>query len=909
MPVFLFSDIEGSTARWEANPAAMQRALNRHDALLGTVMTESRGRVFKTMGDAFCVAFDSAEDAVHAAIAAQRSLLSQDWSEVDGLRVRMALHSGEVEERDGDYFGPPVNRVARLLATAHGGQVVLSGTVADAAEKHLPQDASLRALGTFHLKDLERPERIFQLVASGLPVQFKPLRTLDAIPNNLPIQSTAFIGRDDDVLSVRKLLADSSLVTISGTGGVGKTRIALQCAADAIDRMPDGAWFVNLAPLADPQLVPGTILTALEAPGDGDDAIETLVGYLRSRELLIVLDNCEHLIDAAARVVSAIRERCPRISILATSREVLHLPGEAVYRLPPLGTIDSVLLFVQRAQAAAPAFTATSENQPLIDRICAHLDGIPLAIELAAARVRAISIEELLRRLSERFRILTGGVRTALPRQQTLRAMIDWSYELLTDDEKALFRRVAVFRGSFTLEAASTVCSDDVLDEWTILDLLSSLVDKSLVVADVDQAQQRYHLLETIQDYAWSKLQSEGASHSRYHLLETIREFASEKLAEAGEAEQLQICHAQYFAQRAALAYCEFDMNPPEDWLARLIPDLDNFRAALRWTLQEGRDLPLGAELAGNAAAIFLRLALLSEGVTWCTLAKEASAALAADAAGRLEYVLSMLYTNQQAQHLALPCALRAVSLYRATAEERALTRALSQAAQLYAGAGLFAEAQPYAEEALRRARDLSDARLLANALRRCAFSLPPDEIEQARAQFREALKALDSLHDAQEGCLVRQWWAEAEAAAGIYRNAIDLSIEALSCADQDTSMYLCSNLALYSFTIGDLDGAAPYARDALRLSLASHHDLIAALAMAFCCVEVSKENPEEAARLYGYADARMRAMNWGRNAADDVAFEHITEHLRSRLKDDSFARLLAEGATLSETDALALTS
>ncbi len=910
MPVFLFSDIEGSTARWEAKPAMMQQAVNRHDELLRSAMNANNGRVFKTVGDAFCVTFDSPEDALRAALEAQRSLLAEDWSAVDGLRVRMALHAGEAEARAGDFFGPPLNRVARILGTAHGGQVVASGTLADAAGNSLPPGISLRALGTFHLKDLERPERIYQLVAPDLPTHFKPLRTLDAIPNNLPTQSTAFIGREEDVVNVRRLLADSTLVTIAGTGGVGKTRIALQCAADAIDRMPDGAWFVNLAPLADAQLVPATILTALEAPAEGDDAVGTLVTYLRNRELLIVLDNCEHVIEAAARVVASIRERCPRVTILTTSRELLHLPGESVYRLPPLDRQDSVRLFVQRARSALPGFAATAENQPAIDRICGHLDGIPLAIELAAARVRAISLEELLRRLSERFRILTGGTRTALPRQQTLRAMIDWSYELLNASEKALFRRIAVFSGSFSLEAAGGVCSDESLDEWTILDLLSSLVDKSLIVADVDRAQQRYHLLESIQDYAKQKLQdTEPPGEERYTVLTAIREYAQNRLHEAGEASSLYQRHALYYARRAQTAYAQFDADPPENWLAELMPDLDNFRAALRWSLDEKRDPGLGAAIAANTAPIFLRLSLLSEGIAWCNSARERTEDLPSDTAARLEYGLSMLYTNQQAHESALPCALRAVELSRKAGDDRALTRALSQAAQLYAGRQGYAQAQPYAEEALQRARQSGDSHLLAHVLRRCAFALPPDQIENARAQFLEALAALDSLRDPQEACLVRQWWAEAEASAGFYRNAIDLSVEALSCADSDTRMYLCSNLALYSFTIGDVEGAIPYAREALRLARDAGHELIAALAMAFCSPEHAKKNPEEAVRLFGYADARTRAMNWARTAADDIAFQHIAQHLESCVPAGAFARLRDEGRRLSESDALRLSS
>ncbi len=393
--VFLFTDIEGSTARWESRPDAMRQAVRRHDQAVRTAMEAHDGYVFKTIGDAFCVAFPAAHEALLAALQAQRDLRAQDWSEIDGLHVRMALHAGDADERGGDYFGSAVNRVSRLLAAAHGGQIVISGTVADVLDDELPDGISIRPLGTFRLKDLQQPERVFQIVARDLPAHFKPLRTLEAIPNNLPRQTSGFIGRESDIAGIRKLLRESTLVTIAGAGGVGKTRTALQCAADAMDRMEGGAWFVNLAPIRDPALVSTTILGALHANSGDVDPHEALLSNLSGRELMLLLDNCEHVIGEAARVVSAIRERCPRVTVLATSREGLHLDGEHLYRLPPLEPSDALRLFVQRAQAAAPQFELTDANAPIIEDICRHLDGIPLAIELAAARMSVLSLEEL----------------------------------------------------------------------------------------------------------------------------------------------------------------------------------------------------------------------------------------------------------------------------------------------------------------------------------------------------------------------------------------------------------------------------------------------------------------------------------------------------------------------------------
>ena len=879
--VFLFSDIEGSTVRWEAQPELMQSAVHRHDDLVRAAMEAHGGLVFKTVGDAFCVAFTSPGEALRAAFEAQRALDAEDWSAVDGLRVRMALHAGEAHERAGDYFGPAVNRVARLLSTAHGAQTLVSGAVADAAGADLPPGLSLRALGTFHLKDLERPERIYQLVAAGLPSHFKPLRTLDAVPNNLPIQSTAFVGREADVPAVRKLLSESTLVTIAGPGGVGKTRIALQCAADVIDRMPDGAWFVNLAPLADPALVGSTILAALGAGSEGANATESLVTYLQSRELLIVLDNCEHVIGQAAHVVTAIREQCPGVTILATSRELLHVDGERVFRLPPLDIADSVRLFAQRAQAASPAFTVTASNAAEVEDICRHLDGIPLAIELAAARLRALSLDDLGKRLTERFRVLTGGTRTALPRQQTLRALIDWSYELLTDDERTLFRRVSAFSGSFSLDAASHVCSDESLDEWTILDLLSSLVDKSLVVTGAEQ------------------------TRARYSLLETIREYAQGRQLETGEALRLAERHAEYFAKIAGEAYAQFDTRPPADWLDRLLPDLDNFRSALQWSLDADRS-SLGAEIAAGAGPVFLRLSLLDEGIAWCTRAAEKPAGVPADLRARIDYVRSMLFNNQGNYDRALPCAEQAVTFYREARDDRGLTRALSQVAQLTARAGRFEKARPFADEAIARARATGDVMLLASVLRRCAFALPPSDIERARSQFQEAAQLLRSAGEDQEACLVLEWWAEAEANADCFDRAFAIAQDALKWADRDTRMYLLSNIVGYALASGNFAGAAPYIGESLTLAVEGRHVFATALGIAYTAATRADTNAPEAARLFGYAAAQIHKLQWNGYRADRLARENILENLRQRLGAQNLASLLSEGEAFSAEEALA---
>jgi predicted ATPase/class 3 adenylate cyclase len=492
---FLFTDIEGSTRLWEEYPQQMRQALARHDAILRHTIQSHAGHVFKTMGDAFYAVFSSASEAVRAALDAQGALSAEDWSEVGGLYVRMALHTGRAEEREGDYLGPSLNRVARLLSIGHGGQVLLSeATQAQAGEAEIP-GVVLRDMGSHRLKDLFAPERVFQLCHPDLRQEFPPLRSLSALRHNLPVQVTSLIGREREIEEVRQRLAEARLLTLTGSGGVGKTRLALQVAAELTEAYPEGVWLAELASLSDPDLVPQTTAQAIgvrEEPGKS--LTRTLADTLKDKRLLLVLDNCEHLVDACARLADTLLRSCPEMKVLATSREVLGIAGEVVYPVPSLslpdpqrpltpdvlGEYESVRLFAERAAGVAPAFVMTARNAGAVAHVCRQLDGIPLAIELAAARVRALSIEQVAQRLDDRFRLLTGGSRTALPRQQTLRALIDWSYDLLTGPEKRLLSRLSVFAGGWTLAAAEAVCSGEDIEAWEILDLLTSLVNKSL---------------------------------------------------------------------------------------------------------------------------------------------------------------------------------------------------------------------------------------------------------------------------------------------------------------------------------------------------------------------------------------------------------------------------------------------
>ena len=587
---FFFTDIEGSTRLWEHHPEAMGAALQRHDALLRSVIESKGGYVFKTVGDAFCAAFASAGDAVEAGIEAQQGLQAERWPEHVDLRVRMALHTGKCEERDGDYFGPTVNRTARLEATAHGRQVVLSQATAVLVRDRLPDSVELTDLGSHRLKDLARPEQIFQLNVHGLEVDFPPLRSLDnpALPNNLPAQPASFVGRTREAAEVRLLVEDHRLVTLTGAGGSGKTRLALQVAAELLDGSGDGVWLVELAPISDESLVATTmedVLGITRQPGRPE--FDALVDALEPQRTLIVLDNCEHLIGSCAKIADTILRRCPGVHLMATSRQPLGIGGEAIYRVPSLslpdesgasspGESDAVALFMDRARSQRIDLTLDEEAAPLLASICRRLDGMPLAIELAAARLRSMSIASLHDRLDHRFRLLTGGSRSALPRQQTLRATMEWSYSLLNEPEQSLLRRLSVFAEGFDLEAAETVCSLGDMDVFDIAELLGSLVDKSLVVA------------EPI------------GSGVRYRLLETIRQFGAEHLVErdATEAEAVAAAHCGHFLSVAEQIAPQLTGPEQGRGFVRLDADFANIRRSIQYSVDDPKNTTLALRFA-----------------------------------------------------------------------------------------------------------------------------------------------------------------------------------------------------------------------------------------------------------------------------------------------------------------------
>jgi predicted ATPase/DNA-binding SARP family transcriptional activator/class 3 adenylate cyclase len=569
---FLFTDIEGSTRRWERDAARTEGVLAEHDALLAEVMEHHRGYVFSRMRDGVAVAFSRAADAVAAALAAQQQFASERFA-ADALRVRMGLHTGEAVERDGHYFGPTVNRAARLMAAGHGGQVLLSALTAELVADHLPAGVALVDLAVHRLKDLARPEHVWQLAHPDLVARFAPLRSLDAFRNNLPVQLSPLVGRSDDVRHVVKALDSARLITITGPGGVGKTRLALQVAADASDAYPDGAWFVEFAPTGDEIGVLSTITSVLRMPATGlsgaSGLVEHLCEQLQPREALLVFDNCEHVVDIVARFTHTLLGRCPKLAVVATSRELLRIPGEETFALSPLPvpapdvtdpvaaqTNAAVSLFYDRARAAQPSFLLDQSTASAVVAICRRLDGIPLALELAAARLRVLTVRQIADHLDDCFGVLVGGART-VPRQQTLQATLDWSHDLLTSGEQTALRRLAVFPDWFRLDAAIAVTTGATGVGGGELDVVGQLVDKSLVVVN-----------------------STG-QEVRYRLLEPVRQYGYRKLTEAGEADLAARRHRDFFMSHAG-------MSDRRIITSFMVADYANFRAALAWSWERG---------------------------------------------------------------------------------------------------------------------------------------------------------------------------------------------------------------------------------------------------------------------------------------------------------------------------------
>jgi predicted ATPase/class 3 adenylate cyclase/DNA-binding CsgD family transcriptional regulator len=734
----LLADVEGSTRLWETRPDEMTAALARLDQTISDAIATHDGirPVEQGEGDSFVIAFARASDAVACALQLQRAPLAP-------IRLRIGLHTGEVQLRDeGNYMGPTINRTARLRDLAHGGQTVLSGTAGDLVLDRLPEHAQLIDLGSHPLRDLPRPERVLQLCHPELPAEFPPLR----IPNihaaqSLPSQLTNFVGRADELAQVTSILAENRLVTLTGAGGVGKTRLAIEVATRIGAEFDGGTWYVDLAPITDADVVPIAVVRALGLVDQlGAHTMHMLSGFIGKRRMLLVLDNCEHLLDSSAALVTALTGSCPRLTLLATSREPIGASGEATWRVPSLPLADDAIeLFADRARLTRPEFRLSVDNTGVVSDICRRLDGMPLAIELAAARVRALTLTEIRDGLHDRFRLLTGGARGAVRRQQTLWASVDWSHALLTEAERVLFRRLAVFMGGFDLEAARSVAGGADIEPHQVLDQLTLLVDKSLVMAE------------------------DGHGRMRYRMLETVRQFAQERLSESGESQQVRTAHRDYYTGKAAML--DRPGQDPDRWpISRAERDIDNLRAAFDWSRDDG-DVEAALRLVSALWPLWVGRGRLREARNWFESALGAEEARYPGIDGatwsRALADKVMLEGMSHTQD-SLEDARQALAIAREIGDPALVGRALTACAST--AAFNPDAARPYGDEAIEMARAADDRGWLCQVLAwRCAGAYYAGDPITARVAGAEGRDLADATGDrfVSRSCRWALGWAE----------------------------------------------------------------------------------------------------------------------------------------------------
>ncbi len=907
---FLFTDLAESTSLWEQFAEEMRPAMARHDAILKEIVKSHQGRIVKMTGDGLHAAFESPSDGVAAALAGQQAIATETWpSALAPLRVRMGLHTGESQERDGDYYGSEVNRAARVMSVGAGGQILISEVTAALVGAHLPRNATLTDLGSHRLKGLSVPEKMFQLNHPDLPDEFPPLACLDTFQHNLPIQLTSFIGREQEMEKARQSLAETRLLTLLGPGGTGKTRLALQVAADLVEQFPDGVWFVELAPLTDPDLIAQRVATTLNVQEQsGRPLLDTLTNYLRRRTVLLLLDNVEHLVHESAELAEHLLLNCPSVKLLVTGREALFIGGETAMQIPSLSLpakdsptqdviakSEAVQLFLARAQAARTDFDITPDNATTLANIVRRLDGIPLALELAAVRLRAMSIEQIAQRLDDRFRLLTGGRRTALPRQQTLQALIDWSWNLLEEKEQILLRRLSVFSGGWALDAAQATASDTNLDEFDILDLLDQLISKSLVNVD--------HL-----------------SHDdvRYAMLESIRQYAQDRLFDSGEGEALRTRHAEYFT--AYSAKMSNVLQGPEmlAWLDRFLRETDNARVAREWALESRLDLAL--RMTETSVLVQRYWYFFSDGRRWLREVVQKTRnhpAVKTEMAYRRGLACAIISLGaatmgQGDSSNAIAILQEGIALAEAAgvAEHQAFGLNMLVISMLQLGEFQSAEEVGMASLTISREHGLDFQRMmtLGSFIPILAFQ---GKHEQAHTHTQEAIQLAKRFHNPWTNAMSKQmkgWsergkqhWEEAEAAFSEASRLFD------AIRDTAFSFISRSEAGHMKRKLGDYAGAEElYRTTILFFREASGKSAVIHQLECFGFIALYQEQSERGATLLGAAQALRESEQSTRLPPEQIEFDEALTQLVTGMGAETRDRFMAEGAAMSLDQAVA---
>ena len=897
----LFTDIEGSTEKWEQAPERMAHALARHDVLLRAAVEAHGGRVIKTTGDGVYAAFAAAADCVDSAIAIQQSVADPTATAGMPLSIRCGLHAGPALERDNDLFGSAIIRAARIMGLAYGGQVLASQAVADLVADSLSVETSLRDLGDVRLKGMASTEHVYQVVHPSLRQEFPALRSLEATPNNLPQHLTSFIGREREIEEAEVLLERTRLLTLLGIGGLGKTRLSLQIAGEVLDSYRDGAWFVDLAPIRDPSIMASEtakVLGVREVPGRL--LIETLCAHLKPRKLLLILDNCEHLIEPAAELIHAILRAAPEVRIIATSREALRVPGEQRYNVPPLPVPNrsdgiealsrstAVRLFVERAQLHRPNFALNEQEAPAVAELVARLEGIPLALELAAARLGALTVADINVRLKDRYKLLTGGGRVLLERQQTLRALVDWSHDLLQEHEQVLLARLAVFAGGFELEAAEAICGADPLTPDDVLDLLTSLVEKSLVLTE------------------------ERAVGTRYRLLETIRDYAREKLTQRDKLAATAARHCNHYFVMAKAASQGLQGHEQAEWTRRIESELDNLRAAIAVALEGGVDPFIAVKLEVAMQGFWTLRGYATEGRKYVRAALALPAVEASDLAQAHALYVGAALANSQSDHAEARWMLeRSLVLRRRLGNPVEIAAALSTLSSVRLHEGDAAQARAFEEEALAIFRTLGDRMGEAIGLGHLGeIDRELADHETARRHFEECLVIARAITNAELEGECERMLGEIALEEGDLLNArlrLTRSLEVCSCGEDKRG----EATALWWLGKTDIvEGNAESARMRLSGALRVFHAFEMRSELLGCLEDHATlartvGSVEEAVRHYAAATLARERLGLARPPRDEQRLHAELAAMRQSLGSAAFEAAWAEGQRCEIQDAI----